>query len=147
MNNGVLFNKNNYPIVKMDVFTINTDLEYEKFKKDWLDLYNLNKEFEFEIETKNIRSINIKYMLSVPFFINELKKKNPQYLKCSKFYVYSPYMLYIIKTIFKLQSPIAPVYIIYNYDENFNNIKYTGFSKFFLNFIGNYENKTYIIYP
>ena len=52
MNNGVLFNKNNYPIIKMDVFTINTDLEYEKFKKDWLDLYNLNKEFEFEIKLK-----------------------------------------------------------------------------------------------
>ena len=38
-------------------------------------------------------------------------------------------MLYIIKTIFKVQSPIAPVYIIYNYDENFN-INTPGFQIF-----------------
>ena len=127
------FDYSNFPIVLVDLSgTIDNDLQFKHFTESWLNLYKREREFEFIFETKNMSSefISPKYCLCVAFFIRSLKKKQKQYLKKSKIYVYNKYIFRILKIIFYIEKPVAPVELIelrkprFPYDPslNINNI-------------------------
>ena len=97
---------------------INNDKEFEDFLNEWKSLYEKEKKFEFIFDTKNCLYINPKYCINVSYFIKKLKKEENQYLKKSTIYVYNKVIWYLLKLIFSIETPIAPVYIIYINNEN-----------------------------
>ena len=97
---------------------INSDDEFEDFLNEWKLLYENKKNFEFIFDTKNCGYINPKYCFSMSYFIKKLKKEKIQYLKKSTIYVYHKFIWYLLKLIFVIERPVAPVYIIYINNEN-----------------------------
>ena len=109
------FDYSTFPVVLVKLSgTINNDAQFTHFTENWLKLYEDQKDFEFIFETQNMSSafISPKYCLYVAFFIRSLKKKKIQYLKKSNIYVYNIYIFRLLKIIFYIEKPVAPVELI-----------------------------------
>lgn len=114
-----------FPIIKVDLSgNINTNDDFQNFTTQWLDLYKLKQNFEFEFDTKNTGYINPIYCLYTAIFIKSIKKQNPQYLLKSKIYVYNRYIFKLAKYIFYLEKPVAPVELILINEDNSQSIQY-----------------------
>lgn len=99
---NVKFNKN-----------IKNTKDFNDFLEDWMDLYRKEYYFEFVFHTKKCEFINPIYCIYMASFIKKLKKEKIQYLKKTTIYVYNIYVLYLLKIIFQIEKPVAPVHIIY----------------------------------
>ena len=74
-----IYDTTNFPIVKVDLSgNIYNHYDFNTFTSNWLDLYKLKQNFQFEFDTKNIGYINPIYCLYTAFFIKSIKKQNPQ---------------------------------------------------------------------
>ena len=91
---------------------INDDNDFNSFLNNWLQLYNLQKDFIFIFDTSNVRYIPIKYCFKMSAFIKNLKKKDYQYLQKSIIIVQSNFVKSMLDLIFYIQPPVAPVYLI-----------------------------------
>ena len=107
--------------IKIDVIDNLTDEDFNKITSYWLELYEKKKYFNFEFHVKNLNYVNPVYSLYMIFFIKKIKQKKPQYLEYSKIYIYNRYIFTLLKYIFNLEKPVAPVYIYLLNEEN-NNI-------------------------
>ena len=121
------FDYSTFPVVLVDLSgTINNDEQFTHFTENWLKLYEDQREFEFIFETQKMSSafISPKYCLYVAFFIRSLKKKKIQYLKKSKIYVYNKYIFRLLKIIFYIEKPVAPVELILINSNNERTVEY-----------------------
>ena len=106
------YNYSNFPIVKVDFNnTINNDHEFSDFLVKWLLLYQNKKDFSFIFNTIDVGFVNPKYCFKMTKFIMKLKKFSHQYLQKSLIVVSNKYIKYLLNLIFRLQKPVAPVYI------------------------------------
>ena len=120
-----IYDYTNFPIIKVDLSgNINTNDDFQNFTSQWLDLYKLKQNFEFEFDTKNTGYINPIYCLYTAIFIKSIKKQNPQYLLKSKIYVYNRYIFKLAKYIFYVEKPVAPVELILINEDNSQSIQY-----------------------
>ena len=114
-----VYDYSKFPIVKVDLSgSISTEEDFKSLTEQWLDLYKNKKNFEFEFDTKNIGFINPYYCTRAALFIKSVKEINPQYLKKSTIFVYNKYVFGLVKLIFYIQKPVAPVELIYIIDKN-----------------------------
>ena len=58
--------------------------------------------------------VNPKYCYKMAEFISELKGGDIQYLTSTRIINVNRYLYYLLKLIFALQGPVAPVTIVYN---------------------------------
>ena len=120
-----IFHYNKFPIVKVDLSgNITTDDDFQNFTSQWLELYKLKTDFEFEFNTINTGYINPIYCFYTVIFIKSIKKPNPQYLKKSKIYIYNRYIFKLAKYIFYIEKPVAPVELILINEDNSESIQY-----------------------
>lgn len=118
------FNYIDFPIVKVDLSgSIKDNDDFSNFTNQWLKLYNNENYFEFIFNTYNCGLINPKYCLYTALFIKKIKQKKIQYLKKSTIYVYNKYIFQLLKIIFYIEKPVAPVEIIFY--NKLNNSKIT----------------------
>jgi hypothetical protein len=104
----------NFPLVKIDLSgTIENNDDFLNFTNQWLKLYDNKINFEFIFNTYNCGLINPKYCLYTALFIKKIKQKKIQYLKKSTIYVYNKYIFHLLKIIFYIEKPVAPVSIIF----------------------------------
>jgi|TARA_Y100000816_G_scaffold16274_1_gene10698 hypothetical protein len=109
------YNYNDFPIVKVDLSgNIENNEDFLNFTNQWLQLYNKKQEFEFIFDTYNCGLINPKYCLYTALFIKKIKQEKIQYLKKSIIYVYNKYIFHLLKIIFYIEKPVAPIDIIFN---------------------------------
>ena len=121
----VVYDYSKFPIVKVDLSgSISTEEDFKSLTEQWLDLYKNKKNFEFEFDTKNIGFINPYYCTRAALFIKSVKEINPQYLKKSKIFVYNKYVFELVKFIFYIQKPVAPVELIYIIDKDNSEIEH-----------------------
>ena len=117
------YDYSNIPVIKVILNgTIENDDDFNNFINEWKVLYEKEEDFEFEFDTKNAGLVNPKYCFYIALFIKDMKKRDKQYLKKSKIYVYNKYIFGLLKMIFSIQKPIAPIEIIYM-DDNSNESK------------------------
>ena len=109
-----VFNETNFPIVKC-IFskTVENNSDFSAFLQKWIDLYENQKNFTFIFDTTNVEDVPIKYSFKMALFIKELKKRPYHYLQQSIILVNSQKVKYLLDFIFLIQSPVAPVYILY----------------------------------
>tara|TARA_B100000963_G_scaffold143019_1_gene124514 strand:+ start:1732 stop:2115 length:384 start_codon:yes stop_codon:yes gene_type:complete len=109
------YNYNDFPIVKVDLSgNIENNEDFLNFTNQWLQLYNKKQEFEFIFDTYKCGLINPKYCLYTALFIKKIKQEKIQYLKKSIIYVYNKYIFHLLKIIFYIEKPVAPIDIIFN---------------------------------
>ena len=108
----VTFDETKYPIVKVN-FTgvVRNDNDFSQFTNKWLELYERNQKFTFIFDTRNMGIMGPKYCFKMASFIKELKKRQIQYLEKSIIIVSNRYIRFLLWLIFKIQKPVAPVYI------------------------------------
>jgi len=106
------YNYSNFPIVKVDFNnSINNDNEFKDFLVNWTLLYQNKKDFSFIFDTTKVGFVNPKYCFKMTKFIWKLKKFPHQYLQKSIIIVSNSYIKYLLHIIFKIQKPVAPVYL------------------------------------
>lgn len=106
------YNYDNFPDIFVDMSgNINCDNDFTDFTSKWIELYENKRDFNFIFSTKNIGYIHPKYCLYVALFIKTIKKRRQQYLKHSIINVYNKYIYKLLKIVFYIEKPVAPVTI------------------------------------
>ena len=102
------------------------DNDFEQFKEKWLSLYQEGKPFTIVFDTSKVGWVNPKYALQMSEFIKDLRATEVIHGKqlmtnCFIFYN-SWYIKLLLKLIFYIQKPVAPVHILKK--EDFDISKY-----------------------
>ena len=112
------YNYTQFPIVSVKFNNkIEKEDEFTDFLKKWILLYNDKKDFTFIFDTVDVGIPNISYCYKMTKFIRRLKKFEHQYLQKSLILVSNKYIKYLLNLIFRLQQPVATVYI-YNVNKD-----------------------------
>ena len=107
------YDKTTLPLVKVTLNgSLNNDEDYNHFIREWTELYQSKTNFKFVFDTSNCGYVNIKYALKMPSYIKRLKELKIQYLEKSIIIYNSIWIKMLLSMIFKLQSPVAPVYLV-----------------------------------
>ncbi len=106
-------NKSNFPLV---IIKFGAKIEnYEDlniFFDTWSSLYQDEKNFTFLLDTGECGKIPIKYSYYMAKKIKEIKKLPKHYLQQTIVIIKSRWMTRLIKLLFSIVKPIAPVYIV-----------------------------------
>jgi hypothetical protein len=110
------FDITNFPHVKVKLNkNIENDEDFQLFLDKWMNLYDYNTYFTLTFDTTEVGWVSPKYAFKMASFINRLKERKKEgkeeFLQYSNIYYSSWYVKYLLKMIFFLQSPVAPVYI------------------------------------
>jgi hypothetical protein len=115
------FNYDNFPIVFVTFSeNINSENEFDQFLNEWLILYHNRRDFSYIFDTRNMKNISIKYAIKMTLFIKNLRKEPYHYLQKSLILVNDKSIKRLLDFVFTLQSPVAPVYLWHNENENIN---------------------------
>jgi hypothetical protein len=106
------FDESLFPIIKIKLNNIQNKDDFNNFLNGWLKYYKQKQEVVFIFDTTNVGNIPIKYCFKMSTFISNLKQMDKQYLQRSFIVANSWTVKTLLRIIFKLQSPVAPVYII-----------------------------------
>lgn len=110
-----IYDYTEFPLVKVSFDgTIQNEQDFFMFTEQWIKLYEDQKEFNFEFDMKNMGLVNPYWSYRMATFISELKKREIHYLTSSKIINVNNFTYYLLKIIFAIQSPVAPVFIIRN---------------------------------
>ncbi len=97
-----------------------TDEFFTLFLEEWNQCDEENKLYSFFFDTEVFPSMpNIKYVFRMSTFIKQKKKDHEKYLTHSIIYVKSTFVFTLLRIIFSISSPIAPVYLVNRKDEDF----------------------------
>jgi len=100
----------------------NMEDDYDALKDTIVSLYT--EPFELFIDTKHISNVSLYMVTDFAFFLHQLKKKDPQYLKYTTMWVYTEFIYNILYKLFTyLSRPIAPVKVIYMEEDKIKYIK------------------------
>ena len=107
-----------FPIVNVILHNIENEDDFNSFLDEWLKLYIKQKDFTFIFDTRQVHKAPLKYSIRMSEFIKQLKKDySYHYLKKSIILVNNNLVKNMLNGIFKLQSPVAPVYLISNIND------------------------------
>ena len=88
---------------------INNDEEFQKFLDDWEELYKRGQDFTLNFNASNVGYVSMKYCFKMRNFIRKIKKEYPRHLKESYIRIDSKWVKFLLKFIFFLEKPVAPV--------------------------------------
>lgn len=113
------YNYDSFPLIYVKLNNVVDDEDFDNFLEEWLNLYIKKNNFIFIFDTTNVCYVPIKYSIRMADFIKNLKNNNSyHYLQKNIIIVNSYFVKNMLNLIFKLQSPVAPVYIIENKDRD-----------------------------
>lgn len=103
--------------------TIKDENDYNTFTTNWLNAYNMKQYFYMIIDSSNTGLVNIYYAIKISSFIKDLKRNaiqkfGKQWLQYSIIYVKSDFIMKLLNLIFYISGPVAPVFIISNYEDS-----------------------------
>ena len=97
-----------------------TDQQFILFLEEWVQCDEENKLYSFFFDTEVFPAKpNIKYVFRIANFIKQKKKESKKYLTHSIIYVKSNFIMNLLRIVFNVSSPIAPVYLVNRKDESF----------------------------
>ena len=90
------------------------DSNINLFLDKWKEQYDKKQRFSFIIDTSCLTSPSVKDSYKAIKFIRKIKKEKIQYLKYSVIAITSYHVRNLLFYIFKIQTPVAPVFIVKN---------------------------------
>jgi len=104
------YNLSTYPVVEVTLSEkIKSDKDFEAFLDEWRILNQAEKNFVFIFDTRKVGYVSTRYAFKMASFIKELKKQDYQYLKYNAIITGNWWTRMLLKLIFTLQKPVAPV--------------------------------------
>lgn len=108
------YNYDNFPTVNVTISgIIENDNDFSDFIGRWLHLFNSGAKFNFIFHTEKCGLINIKYAILMAYWIKKFKQKKYKNLENSKILVANHSIIYLLRFIFFIEKPIAPVKVVY----------------------------------
>ena len=108
------YNYDNIPTINVIINgIIESDDDFKQFIHEWLKLFTKGDDFYLEFDTSNCGLINLKYALWMAIWIKRFKSNKYKNLKFSKIIVSQKFILNLLKLIFYIERPLAPVEVIY----------------------------------
>lgn len=105
------FDDTEYPLIKVKLEgKIKNNVDFFNFTTTWRSYNNRHTHYVFVFDATRVGYVNMKYAFKMASFIKELKRET-QYLKSSIIIVENKYLKFLLNLIFKLQKPVADVYI------------------------------------
>ena len=107
------YNYNDFPevFVKMKG-KIRNDDEFDSFCEKWYNLYEKNQDFTLIFDTTEVGFVSMKYAFKMRNFIRKLKREKKTGLEKSVIIVKTSWVRNLLRLIFFLESPVAPVYVV-----------------------------------
>tara|TARA_B100000131_G_scaffold317770_1_gene360396 strand:- start:1587 stop:1988 length:402 start_codon:yes stop_codon:yes gene_type:complete len=105
------------PNVKVKLNNVIDDDDFDEFLKEWLKLYIKKEKYSFIFDTTNVSNVPLKYSIRMAEFIKELKNNEIQYLEKSIILINNSFVKQMLNIILRLQSPVAPIYLVSNETE------------------------------
>ena len=104
----------NFPTVYVTISgSIERPSDFTDFIEEWLQLFNNGAKYNLYFNTVNCNYINIKYAILMAHKIKQFKKKKYSNLQFSKIVVANKQIIYLLRLIFYIESPLAPVEVLY----------------------------------
>ena len=104
----------NFPTVYVTISgSIESPHDFTHFIEEWLQLFNNGTEYNLYFNTVNCGYINIKYAILMAYKIKQFKKNKYNNLQFSKILVANKSILILLRLIFYIESPLAPVEVLY----------------------------------
>jgi hypothetical protein len=108
------YNYANFPTVYVTISgCIERPSDFTHFIDQWLQLFNNGTDYNLYFNTVNCGYINIKYAILMAHKIKQFKKKKYSNLQYSKILVANKSILILLRLIFYIESPLAPVEVYY----------------------------------
>jgi hypothetical protein len=115
--NWATYDISSFPEVKVKLSgKIENWEDFRHFLDGWRDLYKEEKKFTLHFDTSEVGSVSMKYAFEMRNFIRELKSSHPRFLESSYITVNSRWVRFLLRFIFFLEKPVAPVIVsnLYN---------------------------------
>jgi hypothetical protein len=104
----------NFPTVYVTISgSIERTSDFTHFIDQWLQLFNNGTKFNLYFNTVNCGYINIKYAILMAYKIRQFKKNKYTNLQFSKIAVANKCILSLLRLIFYIETPLAPVEVYY----------------------------------
>lgn len=111
------YNYIDFPIVEVKFYTeFVSDKNFTEFLQEWNKIYNNKKDFIFFFDTRECGSVDLKYIRQFADFIKELKKREKQFLQKSVIIIESKIVSILLKVLLFFQKPVAPIYVIKDFE-------------------------------
>jgi len=106
------YDVSNFPSVQIYFNSkIRNDQEFQQFLDDWENLYRRKEKFILYFDTTDVGMVSMKYAFRMRSFIRKLKEEYPPFLEKSYIKVNSKWVRFLLSIMFKLEKPVAPVYL------------------------------------
>lgn len=93
------------------------DINLNKFFETWLAIYDEKKPYIIIFDASKIDYAKPTFIYKFVKFMKKLRKKEPQYLQYSIIIIDNSLMRGIMNMVFRMQPPVAPVYLCKNSSE------------------------------
>ena len=110
------FNHENLPRINVTFNneTLN-DTSFQEFLNEWDNCDNKQEDYNFYFDlTGGLGKPSMKYVFAIAGFIKKKKKASEKFLKYSVIHATNKQTILLLRMVFNLTKPIAPVYIINN---------------------------------
>ena len=112
------FTEKDFPRVNVKFSrTVKDNEDFNNFLNNWLKIYDKKEDFYFIMDTNDTGYVPIKYCLEMSNFINEIRRNEIRYLKFSIIIVSNTLISYLLKVVFMVSPPLAPLYIVKTEEE------------------------------
>lgn len=105
------------PLFKIKFGKMDDKSEFEKFKEFWKKLHEKTDRYMLMFDTLDMPVLEVSYCYQMAKFIKMLKKDERKPLKYSIIIVKNSIIRGLLNIIFKIQRPIATVYLVKDQDE------------------------------
>ena len=111
------FDKTQLPLIVVSLGHLRNRDDFTRFLTDWenCNVAPRYPPYYFLFDTSNLVGANLRYSLQMTRFISHLKDlqlQGRQSLQASIIVVTNSYIRYLLKFIFKIQRPVADVYLV-----------------------------------
>jgi len=111
-----IFDDTAFPLIRIRLYSIYDDDDFFIFLKQWQSYDTKYENYTFVFDTTNVGYIPVKYAYKMTHFISHLKRRkaihNNVYLERSIIIASTWYVRGLLRLIFSIQTPVAPVYMI-----------------------------------
>ena len=118
------YDKSSFPLVKVKIVGIPTNEEFDNFLREWLQLYEEQKDFSFLFDIRELGNVSLKYCVKMSLFIYKLRKKEYQYLQKSVIILNDNRVKRLVDFIFAIQPPVADVFILMNQTDSLKDLEH-----------------------
>jgi hypothetical protein len=106
-----------YVYITFNHSNIVDDVNLEIFFQTWLDIYKEGKPYIIVFDGTRIDYAKPSFIFKFAKFMKKLRKQEPQYLQYSIIIVDNSLMRGLMNMVFRIQKPVAPVYMCKTADE------------------------------